>query len=66
MDNDPHPIPSGTKGTVELVDDIGTIHCKFDDGRYLGIIPDEDSFHIIHDEVQTEELSEEPEMNMSM
>ncbi len=66
MDNDPHPIPSGTKGTVELVDDIGTIHCKFDDGRYLGIISDEDSFHIIHDEVQTEELSEEPEMNMSM
>ncbi len=66
MDNDPRPIPSGTKGTVELVDDIGTIHCKFDDGRYLGIIPDEDSFHIIHDEVQTEELSEEPEMNMSM
>ncbi len=62
MNNAPRPIPSGTKGTVELVDDIGTIHCKFDDGRYLGIISDEDSFHIIHDEVQTEEL----EMNMSM
>ena len=51
MDNDPRPIPAGTCGTVELVDDIGTIHCKFDDGRSLGLIPGEDSFHIIKESV---------------
>ena len=43
---DPRPIPSGTVGTVRLVDDIGTIHCDFDNGRKLGLIPGEDSFHI--------------------
>jgi len=23
------PIPSGTEGVVDFVDDIGTLHCKF-------------------------------------
>jgi tRNA-2-methylthio-N6-dimethylallyladenosine synthase len=27
---------------VDVVDDIGTFHCSFDNGRYLGIIPGED------------------------
>lgn len=44
--DDPHPIPSGMHGTVDMVDDIGTIHCKFDNGRYLGLVPGEDAFHI--------------------
>ena len=70
MDNDPNPIPSGTKGTVQFVDDMGTVFCKFDNGRSLGIIPGEDSFHKVQEEVQNEEigeeLSEEPEMNMTM
>lgn len=47
MSDDPRPIPPGTKGTVDHVDDIGTIHCHFDNGRYLGVVPGEDSFHII-------------------
>ena len=46
MGDDPRPIPPGTKGTVRIVDDIGTIHCDFDNGRRLGLIPGEDSFHI--------------------
>lgn len=66
MENDTHPIPPGTKGTVQFVDDIGTVFCKFDNGRSLGVIPGEDGFHTIEEEVQTEELSEEPEMNMTM
>ncbi len=66
MENDPHPIPPGTKGTVQFVDDIGTVFCKFDNGRSLGVIPGEDGFHTIEEEVQTEELSEELEMNMTM
>jgi hypothetical protein len=45
--DDPRPIPPGTKGTVSVVDDIGTVHCNFDNGRYLGLIPGEDTFHAI-------------------
>lgn len=44
MGDDPRPIPSGTRGTVDVVDDIGTIHCIFDNGRRLGLIPSEDVF----------------------
>lgn len=29
-------IAPGTKGTVEAVDDIGTVHIKWDNGRHLG------------------------------
>ena len=44
MENDPCPIFSGTKGVVQIVDDIGTVHCKFENGRMLGLIPGVDSF----------------------
>lgn len=47
MGDDPRPIPPGTKGTVKVVDDMGTVHCQFDNGRYLGLIPGEDAFHAI-------------------
>lgn len=50
MDNDPRPIPPGTKGIVQFVDDAGTLHCKFDNGRTLGVIPDVDKFHKIEQE----------------
>ena len=43
---DPRPIPPGTKGVVRIVDDAGTIHCDFENGRRLGLIPGEDAFHI--------------------
>lgn len=38
-----------------MVDDIGTLHCDFDNGRHLGIVPGEDSFR----KLTTEELAEE-------
>ena len=41
---DLNPVPDNTLGTVRCVDDAGTIHCIFDNGRCLGIIPDEDDF----------------------
>lgn len=47
MGDDPRPIEPGTMGTVRLVDDMGTIHCNFDNGRRMGIIPGEDRFHIV-------------------
>lgn len=49
MAPDPRPIPPGTKGTVHHVDDAGQIHCDWDDGRYLAIIPGVDEFHIVTD-----------------
>ena len=56
MGDDPRPIAPGTKGTVRIVDDMGTVHCDFDNGRRLGLIPGEDSFRKLTDE----ELAEEP------
>lgn len=45
---DPYaPILPGTKGTVRFVDDMGTIHMKWDNGRTLGLIYGEDTFIII-------------------
>ena len=54
------PIESGTCGTVEFVDDAGTLHCKFDNGRTLGVIPDVDDFHVVKQEQsQTDEQTVE-------
>jgi hypothetical protein len=45
---DPYaPVPSGTEGTVDFVDDIGQIHMKWDNNRGLALIPGEDSFSVI-------------------
>lgn len=44
MGADPRPVPAGSCGTVEFVDDIGTVFVKFDNGRFLGLISGEDSF----------------------
>ena len=54
MGDDPRPIAPGTKGTVRIVDDMGTVHCNFDNGRRLGLIPGEDSFSIISEQNKTE------------
>ena len=47
MGNDPNPIAPNTRGTVVAVDDIGTVHCDFDNGRSLGIVPGEDTFRTL-------------------
>ena len=49
MGDDPRPILPGTRGTVKIVDDIGTVHCHFDNGRCLGLVPGEDAFHKVED-----------------
>lgn len=55
MGNDPRPVASGTRGTVAVVDDIGTVHCDFDNGRRLGLIEGEDDFRTL----TAQELAEE-------
>lgn len=44
------PVESGTKGTIIGVDDIGSIMVKWDNGRTLNLLPDEDQFHKIAQE----------------
>lgn len=40
-----HNIPAGTKGIVDSVDDLGTLHCIWENGSTLGVVPGEDVFH---------------------
>lgn len=60
MDDPFAPIPAGTRGSVSLVDDIGQIHMKWDNGQTLAIIPGEDNFRRLTEE----ELAEEQNENM--
>ena len=39
--------PSETKGTINFVDDIGTIHMKWENGSSLGLVIGTDEFEII-------------------
>ena len=63
MGDDPRPIQSGMRGTVEVVDDIGTVHCRFDDGRRLGLIAGEDEFRALTAQELAEEESAQGEDN---
>ena len=51
------------RGTVMFVDDTSTVHCKFDNGRQLGIIPGEDSFRKLTDEELAEEQADSEDMD---
>ena len=54
---DPYaPIAPGTEGVVDFVDDIGTIHMKWNNGRSLGIVPGEDSFSVLPPKLTTLKL----------
>ena len=41
------PVPPGTEGEVRLIDGMGTMHMKWDNGRTLGVVPGEDSFTVL-------------------
>ena len=45
--NDDHAPPAGTCGTVIFVDDIGTIHVRWNTGSSLGIAYGEDVCRIV-------------------
>ena len=62
MGIDPRPVVDDTRGTVRCVDDMGTIHCDFDNGCSLGVIPKEDSFR----KLTEAELLQEQEGGMQL
>ena len=42
--NDPYPVPPGTVGEVQYVDDGGNIHMVWQNGRTLSLIEGVDDF----------------------
>ena len=52
LDDPYHPIPEGTIGTVDHVDDEGTIHMKWENGSSLGLVPGEDKLVVFSSEIK--------------
>lgn len=40
-------LKSGDQGSVDFIDDYGTIHVKWDNGCTLGLIPDHDKWKLL-------------------
>ena len=59
MDDPYAPIPSGMRGTVDYVDDAAQIHMRWDNGRTLAIVPEEDDFRRLTEEELAEEQNED-------
>lgn len=68
MGDDPRPVEPNTRGTVRAVDDMGTLHCDFDNGRQLGLVPGEDSFRRLTERelAEEQELTESENFSMKM
>lgn len=66
--NDPYaPILPGTRGTVVAVDDMGTLHPNWDDGRTLGVVPGEDVFRRhTQEEIEAEQLSDAEDVSEAL
>ena len=47
MDDYIHPVPDGTIGVVNHVDDAGQIHMHWETGSGLALVPDIDKFERI-------------------
>ena len=56
MNNPYAPVTPGTEGVVDVVDDDGQLHMKWDNGRTLALIPGEDSFTVLPPKLETLKL----------
>lgn len=66
MGDDSRPVEPNTRGTVAVVDDMGTLYCDFDNGRQLGLVPGEDSFRKLTEQDLAEELKLTESENFGM
>ncbi len=44
---DPRPLEYGQMGTCTSIDDVGTLHMAWDNGRSLGLVLGADTFAVI-------------------
>ncbi len=65
MEDPIRPHCAGYGRMVNFVDDIGTLHCTFDNGRTLGVVPGEDSFSVLSRPAPSE-LEESPTQQFGM
>ena len=42
-----NPVDEGLEGTIDKIDGIGTLHVKWDDVRYIGVIPNVDKYTLL-------------------
>lgn len=41
-------LKAGAKGTIDHIDDLGTVFVQWEDGSVLGLIPGEDSWMVVN------------------
>lgn len=58
MTNDPDPIEPGTEGVIDHIDATGTLFVNWDNGRTLGIVPNEDKYIILNESVDDKDIDE--------
>ena len=61
MDDPYAPVQPGTRGTVAVVDDLGSIHMDWDNGRTLAVIPGVDQFR----KLSAQEIAAEQEVTIT-
>lgn len=53
MKDDPQPLEPGATGTLVHIDDLGSFHTLWDDGRRLAVIPGVDEFDVLVSEEES-------------